>query len=441
MSAETVAAPPAETVPLTPEQRAILLEALNEGPSAYAVQVRCEFGRFDPELFQEAWARTVSRHSALRMKVSWRGRSRPEQTVLPEPLTAVRSAHLKGADRETTRRLAMKLFDEQFEREVDLEADRLVTPFAVHSDEAAYVCWTTHHLVLDGLSSRLLLADVAEEYDALLAGEARRAPDPGSFADFVRWRLARTAASAPGPAPQRRAEPAPAPELADVISAGPAPGVSRRFVKEFPAGLTARMRAFARREGVTAAALFHAAWALADAEATGRARARLGIAGYGRPPEAPGTASMLGMFTVTHPLTVALPPEASLPDWLAGFQRDMVASWNDRGPEAGGLSGAPVVVVSHYPPLETFTGPRTGVTVELLDVVDRTPHPIVATVFIADPAMVVLNINGIEPRPGAPDRLVDRVFALLSRITGDRGPETTTVGDLIAPPAASGTRE
>jgi hypothetical protein len=424
------ATPCDEVLPLTPEQRAILFESLNEGPSIYAVQLRCSVSRFELGAFQEAWDRLVARHGALRTAVRWEGRAQPVQILRGSPPTAVRAVEVRGADRERLGDLAARLMDEQFARETDLQAPRLVTPHVVYAGDSAYASWNAHHLVLDGLSSRLMIQQFAEEYDRVLAGVPAPPGPADPLAGYLRWRSAQKPL-----APVRQAEEHD-PILLRVLGAERRPGARKRLVVPFPEGLTGLMRAFAKRAGTTMAVQYHAAWALALAALGGTRTVRLGTTSYGRPAEIPGSMSMLGMFTVTRPTTAVLDEERNLADWLGAYQQELVRVWEGSVP-AGSLGDAPVIVVSHYRPLDTFHGPHSGATVEITDIVDRSAHPLVATTFIGDQAMIVVNFNGIVPARGAVQRLVGEVIGRLKRLVTVPDPRAATLHDLLSTPVSA----
>ncbi|BEL08269.1 hypothetical protein Q0Z83_064600 [Actinoplanes sichuanensis] len=398
------------TMPLTPEQRAILFESLNDGMSIYALQVRCLVQPFQPGAFQEAWARTVARHEMLRARFRWTGQPAPTQEFPAGAPAPVPMVSVRGGAPDRLRTVATRLFDEQFEREIDLERDRAVTPYAVHDGESAYVCWTSHHIVMDGVSSRIMLRDLTEEYDRLLAGEPDVVSAPaGSFLAYVRWRQANPPAAAPAETmPDRTGR------LVGALGGTRAPGQQRRIIRPFAADLMDRVRAAARRSGVTVATLVHGAWALTVAGRTGEDPVRFGVVGYGRPHQVAGSADTIGNFVATTPLLLPVTPEAPLDRWLGDVQAGLARAWTAEQRRA--LDADSILVVSHFPPIEQFTGSRTGCRIEFLDVVDHAPHPIVAAAMIGDPALLLLHVNGVRLPAGRAESLADDFLRCLGAL-------------------------
>ncbi|GAA1617135.1 condensation domain-containing protein [Actinoplanes couchii] len=394
---------PHDPIPLTPEQRAILFESLNDGMSIYALQVRCLVQPFRPDVFEQAWARVVARHEMLRVRFRWTGVPAPYQEFLPAVPAHVPTVSVRGGSPHRLRSVAMRLFDEQFERPLDLERDRAVIPYAVHDGETAYVCWTSHHIVLDGISSRIMLRDLSEEYDRLLTGEpGPPRPEAGSFSAFVRWRQE---SEPPAPASPDVPLPDRTGWLVRALGGTPAPAEQRRIIRPFADDLMRRVRETARETGVTVATMVHAAWALAVGGRTGEDRVRFGVVGYGRPHQVPGSAETIGNFVATSPLLMPAAAGEPAGRWLESVQDALVRTWSTGRRTA--LDADSILVVSHFPPIEHFTGDRSGCRVEILDVADHAPHPIVAAAMIGDPALLLLHVNGVRLPAGQAESLAD----------------------------------
>ncbi|MEU8256546.1 condensation domain-containing protein [Micromonospora inaquosa] len=419
-----------DMVPLTPEQRAILFESLNDGMATYALQVRCRVRPFRPDLFQQAWARTVARHEMLRVRFRWTGVPVPSQEFPASTPVHVPMVSVRGGDPDRFRAVAMRLFDEQFAREMDLEGDRTVVPYAVHDGESAYFCWTSHHLVMDGTSSRILLRDLTEEYDHLLTGETGTVRAPaGSFAAYVRWRQENLAVSPPAePMPDRSGV------LVRALGGTRAPSEQRRVARPFAPDLMDRVQSMARRTGVTVATVVHAAWALTVQRCTGEDPARFGVVGYGRPHQVPCSAETIGMFVATSPIMVPAPAGQPLGQWLERLQTGLVRTWATEKRRA--LDADSILVVSHFPPIQQFTGARSGCQIEFLDVVDHAPQPIVAAAMIGEPALLLLHVNGVRLPASRAEALADdflRHLDVLTRSDPARPVDSPTVSTSEGP--------
>ncbi|WP_257138841.1 condensation domain-containing protein, partial [Streptomyces sp. wa1071] len=152
-----------------------------------SVLLRCTKS-VDPAALAIAAAAVVERHPALRRPVGPHGPGAP-RPVGDLDLVSFSRIQDPGNIAEEIAALGTEL-----QRSLDPEAGRLIRfhlfPGAPGTDDR--LALIAHHLVVDGLSWRVVLDDLAHAYGAALSG---RPPGLPPAADFYRW-----AASSPGPA-------------------------------------------------------------------------------------------------------------------------------------------------------------------------------------------------------------------------------------------------
>jgi amino acid adenylation domain-containing protein len=197
----------------------------------------------------------------------------------------------------------------------------------------SFVCWTFHHILLDGRSFAIVLREVFSAYDALRRGvdpTTTLPPLPRPFADFVAWTgqqrfsqslpfwktlLAGKDAPTPLP-PLRRAEGA---------LDGERPGYGE-LVRVVAPTTTKAARALARATGTTLGTVVQGAWALCLNRLTGdddvifgttRACRRSALDGR-------GADDMVGLFINTLPVRAKIRDDESMADFLGGLRRQSV---------------------------------------------------------------------------------------------------------------------
>ena len=228
--------------PLTPLQQGMLFHTLHHSDAGDDVYVECFRRRFDAldvDRFRRAWKAVMRAHPVLRTAFLWEETDHPLQAVLaevPVPLAVVDRAEVP--------------------RPFTLEAAPLMRIELVDLGCGAYeFIWTYHHLLLDGWSAALVLADLERAY----AGQELSAPRP--FHDFVSW-LARRDTSREHEFWRQELRgftaPTPLPFGARVNAEGS--HASLRF--ELPGSLTAALADLARRRRITLASIARSAWAL-----------------------------------------------------------------------------------------------------------------------------------------------------------------------------------
>ncbi|WP_186239530.1 non-ribosomal peptide synthetase [Burkholderia gladioli] len=134
-------------------------------------------GELDLPAFERALAAVIARHDALRLRFERDADGLWQQRVLAEaPTVPVQSIDLRAAGERWT--AALEQAGEEAQRSLDPLAGRLVKAVAFRAPELAdgavegRLLLVIHHLAVDGVSWRILLADLAAAYEAAVAGRA-----------------------------------------------------------------------------------------------------------------------------------------------------------------------------------------------------------------------------------------------------------------------------
>ncbi|MZE45868.1 hypothetical protein GTY49_23595, partial [Streptomyces sp. SID5477] len=180
-----IPAPPPETVPLTPQQHTLLLDALaHRGTGRHVEQLDWRWrGPLDTDRFTAAWQSVFDRETVLRAAFDWGSGPRlvlhehAGVEVVRHPPGSVDFDRLRERDR-------LRGFD--LRRPGLLRLNLVDEPHPAGGGPAgARVLLTFHHVMLDGWSVSVLLQ---EFYRAYLAGGrlpgGERRPD---IRDYARW--------------------------------------------------------------------------------------------------------------------------------------------------------------------------------------------------------------------------------------------------------------
>ncbi|MFJ2187241.1 amino acid adenylation domain-containing protein [Kitasatospora sp. NPDC087861] len=165
-----------------------------------SVLLRCRTA-VDPAALSTALAAVLERHPALRRPLSPDGYGEPRPVADLDPLSFSRIPRTAGPIAETVAGVCTELH-----RSMDPLAGRLLRAhlFTGPPGTDDRLALIAHHLVVDGLSWRILLDDLAHAYRAALD---RKPADLPPTPDFYQW-----AAAAPAPAPLVPAPLVPVPE-------------------------------------------------------------------------------------------------------------------------------------------------------------------------------------------------------------------------------------
>lgn len=308
--------------PLAPLQEGFLFHHLLDGQTGdtYIVNTVLEVScRERVEDLIAALQMLVDRHEILRTAILWEQLPRPvqvvyreavlpvEKIVLPgdvEPLEAIRELLRAGGPRHDLRRAPLIRL--------------LVAPDV--QQQRWFAILQIHHIVDDGASLAIMISEAV----AYLEGRAERLAPPVPYREHVAQALARV-----HPAETERffrskfghiGEPTAPFGLLDVRGDGTNLLESRSAIDS---GLSARLRRQAQRLGVSAATMFHAAWALVLGHTSGRDEVVFGSVLLGRLQSRAGGKRVVGMFINTLPVRLQL-SGSSAAELVLHTQRELV---------------------------------------------------------------------------------------------------------------------
>ncbi|MER6528570.1 condensation domain-containing protein [Streptomyces sp. NPDC001508] len=293
--------------PLSPLQEGLLFHAAlaDEGPDVYTVQSALDIeGPLDAGRMRASWQALVARHTALRACFRPVSGARLVQVVLREVTLPWREADMSGLPPAETEHALRALAESETAQRFDPAVPPLLRLLLVRLGEDRHrLVMTFHHILMDGWSMPVLLAELAAVYEA--GGDAsglRRAP---SYGAYVAW-LGRQDKDAATRA--WRSELAGADEPTLVAKADPTrlPVFPERIVTDLSKDLTTSLTGLARTLGVTMNTVVQGAWALVLARLAGRADVVFGSTAAGRPADIPGVESMVGLLINTLPVRVRL---------------------------------------------------------------------------------------------------------------------------------------
>ncbi|NIE84497.1 MULTISPECIES: non-ribosomal peptide synthetase, partial [unclassified Burkholderia] len=295
--------------PLAPLQEGMLYHHLaqQEG-DAYLLQLRLAFdSRERLGRFVEALQAVIARHDTLRTSIAWDGLRDPVQVVWREATLPATELAIDADSGDVASQLPQRL-DPRHLR-LDL---RQAPPMAVHyardtRNERWVMALMFHHIALDHTGLEVMLAEVM----ALLDDRQAPLPPAAPFRHYV--------AQARQAAREGRSEAFFRTMLGDVDEPTLPYGLSeingeadRRGVatltsqRQLAPELSTRLRAQARRLGVSVASLFHLAWGHVVGKLAGREDVVFGTVLMGRWQGGEGVEQALGLFINTLPVRVGL---------------------------------------------------------------------------------------------------------------------------------------
>ncbi|MEU3100291.1 amino acid adenylation domain-containing protein [Streptomyces griseoflavus] len=319
-------------LPLTPLQQGMLFHALfDEGDGSapavdfYTVQTPLELtGVLDTAALRRSTTAVAGRHASLRAGFLRRRSGEAVQAVARSVEPAWEEVDFSGFGADEQRLRLTRLLADDRARRFDMARPPLLRFTLVRlAAERHVLLLTHHHILLDGWSLPLLLADLFRIYRD--GGSAAALEPAVPFGDYLGWLAAQDREEA-----ERAWRSALAGLEGPTLVAGPSGHggpvrAQRRAVAELSPADTARLTETARARGLTLNTVVQGAWALLLSVLTGSRDVVHGSTVAGRPPELPGSERMVGLTMNTVPARVRIDPAEPVAALLARLQDEQTA--------------------------------------------------------------------------------------------------------------------
>nr|WP_211600673.1 non-ribosomal peptide synthetase [Gordonia effusa] len=331
-----VAAPGALVLPLSPLQRGLYFQAemvpagqagtaSSDSVDVYVTQAVVDLaGDIDPKRMADAADALLARHQALRSGFVRTDSGAVVAIVPPALTTPMVVDDMRGVEPHEVSARVEEIADQQRVLPFDMSAPPLLRLVLVRHDDGAHLVVTNHHILFDGWSGPLVLADLLALYatgEAYTATQHRGSTD---FGDHV-LRLARADRGAGLRAWREIVAPLEGPTLVSNGLEATAQSLPRDHTVFLDAETTAAIEQVARTHGVTLSNVLQFAWAVVLSRLTGNRVVTFGEAVSGRPADLDGAGSIVGLFINTLPVVVDVDPAATIAEVLAKLQSDKVS--------------------------------------------------------------------------------------------------------------------
>ncbi|WP_232511970.1 non-ribosomal peptide synthetase [Herbaspirillum sp. meg3] len=421
-----------EELPLTALQQGMVFHSLRD-PDIYCNQLCLTLdGALDAEALRRAWTQALQRHSMLRTSFHWRDLPAMRQRVHAAVELPWSFADWRGLD-ETARAAALdELMRADLARGFDLEQAPLLRLQLLQVEEERHeLVWSSHHLLLDGWSVSLLLADIFTLYRQVLGDAQVRLKAAPRFSDYVRWheRPDGRERSEDVLFWQRTLQGIEEPtSLAFARQAGDAVSVQDTMSGVHAIALsparTQAVQTLAQRARTTLGTVLQAAWGLLLARCSASRDVVFGVTVSGRSAELDGIEDMIGMLIATVPARLRIPSSTPLTDWLAQLQEQHLEREQHAGAslteirQAASLPGnqelfQTLLLLQNYPKAQSLSG--GGVRLAGVAVRERTNYPLTLVCSAGETLNLALHRDATIPAAAA-DRLLTQLGRLLDNM-------------------------
>ncbi|MFD9549376.1 amino acid adenylation domain-containing protein [Nocardia salmonicida] len=311
--------PLAELLPLSPLQEGLLFHAIRDGvDDVYTLGARVDLhGPLDGPRLSAAFDTVVGRHHTMAAAFHYEGLDQPVQAVPRSVGMPWREVDLSGLPLRAAQAAADRLETEATRHRFAVDRSPMLRATLIRMPGDAHrLVLNTHHLVIDGWSTPIVLREVLAVY------HGDELPSAASYSDYLAWIGTRDRAAVRAAWSQRLHGLA-APTL--VRTETFREREFRQWQVPLPESLATALAELGRRRGLTMNTLVQGTWALVLAALTGRTDVVFGATVSGRPAELPGVSGMVGLFANTVPVRCAFDPDRALLEQWAHLQDNQFA--------------------------------------------------------------------------------------------------------------------
>lgn len=430
---------------LSPTQQGMLFHSVEDPSTAmYVNQLTAVLdGSLDVEAFTVAWHAVARRHPALRTTFHWDGLSHPVQVVHRQatiPLAFEDWHEQSTSESEEAWRLWC---EEDRARGFDLTRPPLQRLLVARVGHTSFrVCWTQHHLLLDGWSAAVVLEEVLQVY----LGTAPLAPPPTPYRQAVTWLAAQDRAQHRTYWQGRLADwtlRTPLPAGRAVLEGQTGRFEARELERTLDAEATRSLQQCLLHERLTLSTVIQGVWALALARMTGEADVLFGAVVSGRPTALDGADAMIGVFINTIPVRVAIPDDSPVSEWLRALQLQQAESEPFQYGSlahiqqlSGAGTGAPLfdtlLNVANYRIGDALQNTDAGLAIRHVHAWEPNNYPLTLVVTPGETLTLTLLYDAGRFDARTADALLHRVVHLIVRLSSAPGAAVGTVSLLTA---------
>jgi amino acid adenylation domain-containing protein len=354
--------------PLSSTQRGIYLSMMTgtKGLGTYNEQVRgiLKDLNFDDSCFHRAWSLVANHHPVLRTIFLRRGLKQPLQAVLSKAVITFRYQDVRNqipqCDPADLEALATDETKYRFKLDKLPMMRIIVSRIAEHK---YHFIWTYPHIILDGWSESIILAQILQVYSTLKTGAQPTLPKAIPYQNYLHWSANHD---------QEEARKFWTNMLTGLTEPTPLPTYQGRLDDHIPASyakrdillsenLSSKLNQTSRRHKLTVNTILQGAWALLLAQLTERNDILFGVAVSGRHIPLKGVESIVGVLVNSIPFRISVTTNDQVIAWFTRIQKiqfqsrkyeyasfEKIKQWSNLLPEKGALYST-YFIFANYP--------------------------------------------------------------------------------------------
>lgn len=312
---------------LSPVQEGMLFHGLfDNGSTAYMEQYVFDFNEgLDIPAFKLSAEYVINNHSILRSNFLHDQFSIPVQCVFRKvslPLVIIDFSQYTEA---VQAQKMEQYLEEDKNTKFDFSKAPLIRVALIKVSEIAYkMVWTHHHILLDGWSMPIVMAELMGAYECYGRGKLPAQQKVDLYEDFIKYIKSKDSFDEEQFWTNYMNgfdTPSLLPFVSDKIERNNG-GELKEIPLSFDSVFTEKIRAYAQRNRLTVNTIVQGMWSLMLSKYTGNPDVAFGVTVSGRPGDLNGAEERVGMFINTLPLRTIVDDSRGVVEWLAEVQNE-----------------------------------------------------------------------------------------------------------------------
>jgi hypothetical protein len=294
----------------------------------YHVQMVYTFsGNLNVNAFKQAWQQVVNRHTILRTSFYWEELDKPLQVVHQQVQVPIEYQDWqKLTPLEQQEHLKSFLESDRIKGFDFSQAPLMRVAIIQIQEQAYYLVWSNHLIILDGWSYPLILKDVIEIYEAYCKGQDINLAGGSCFKDYINW-LQKQDLSQAKEFWRRQLNGVKETTPLTNLDSNNLSNVEERY-EDLQISLsettTKNLNSLAKQHRLTMNTLVQGAWAILLSYYSGESNVVYGCTFSGRPVDLNNSQSMVGEMVNTLPVHIQVNLNENLLPWLQQLQTQLV---------------------------------------------------------------------------------------------------------------------
>ncbi|GJM33280.1 MAG: non-ribosomal peptide synthetase [Saprospiraceae bacterium] len=312
---------------LSPLQEGLLFHHLfDSNDDTYMEQLAVDFPEgIDIEVLRKSFNYLIKKHSVLRSSINHEALSIPVLNVYKDVEVPLEVLDYSTLPEEEKAQQVKQFLHDDVHQSFDFAKPPLMRLTVIKLGEVYYkMVWTHHHMILDGWSNSVLVAEMLAAYEAYARGEQPEVGEVDCYEDYLDYINRQDAyeteqfwKSYVNGLENRTL----LPFVGSIADRNKGDGAIEETKLLIPEALTNKIKQFGQQQQLTVNTIVQGVWSLLLSHYTGNQDVAFGVTVSGRPTDLENSEKRVGLYINVLPLRAQIQEDTPIGDWMRQLQK------------------------------------------------------------------------------------------------------------------------